>query len=243
MTSAIRTIVQYIAKIPDELKRTFFVKTIAEKFTLRESVLLLELEKQLPAFASSSQKQIAKPSTSVQENGNNIASVQQKQFTPAEKEIIALLIEGDDDLVQYIFEHTPVESLQENAATLFQLFEQQFTDVGTLNVASLLDTLTAANREQAEKVKTLLNAILFERYTVSKSWKDAGSDIPVADLGYRAFAAIISLQKNLLQTAFEKFQKILKFGNADEQFQAIQQLQNVREQMKNLDEQLNNYWK
>ncbi|MBM4165444.1 MAG: DNA primase [Ignavibacteria bacterium] len=240
LTSAIRTIVQYIAKIPDELKRTSFVKSIAKQFALRESVLLLELEKKLHVFSPSPQIR-ARPTESIRENEETIFPAQRKLVTPAEKEIIALLIEGDNDLVHYIFEHTPIEALGENATKLFQLFEQQFTDVGTLNVAALLDTLTTISKEQAEEVKTLINEIFFDRYTLSKSWFDAGNNIPVADLGYRAFAAIISLQKSFLQNAYEKNQEVLKYGNADEQSQAIHQLQVLREQMKNLDAQLNNY--
>ena len=47
MTEAVRSIVQSIAKIPDEIKREFFIKRVSEKYAIRESTLLLELEKQL----------------------------------------------------------------------------------------------------------------------------------------------------------------------------------------------------
>jgi DNA primase len=42
---AVRSIVETIAKVPDAIKREFFVRKIAEKFKLMESMLLSELQK------------------------------------------------------------------------------------------------------------------------------------------------------------------------------------------------------
>jgi DNA primase len=43
-TNALRSIVQSIARINDELKRNFFIKDVSDKFQIYESVLFRELE-------------------------------------------------------------------------------------------------------------------------------------------------------------------------------------------------------
>ncbi len=44
-TQAIRSLVETIARYPDELKRTFYLKRIAQEYEVYESVLFREMEK------------------------------------------------------------------------------------------------------------------------------------------------------------------------------------------------------
>ncbi|MFN0158068.1 MAG: DNA primase [Bacteroidota bacterium] len=45
--NSVRSIVETIAKMKDELKRNFYIKSVAEKYDIRENVLFRELEKML----------------------------------------------------------------------------------------------------------------------------------------------------------------------------------------------------
>jgi len=230
MTEAVRTLIRSIAKIPDGLKREFFMKHIAHQYNIRESTLMVEMEKLFPRQQSQRSYSPAKSIPEVtKENG---APKSPQKLSAAERDILRVMIEGDNDLVTYLVENVSVELLQTEAREIFSLLQEQFTEFHSINIQQILDAM------QDEQNKRLLGEILFEKNTFSKRWEEFGREIPEANLEHLAYAAVISLRKQEVQGELERLQNILKFGGEEDTYTVLRKIQELKETLKSLDAQL-----
>ena len=105
-----RTIVQTIAKMGDELKRNFYIKQVAEKYKLYESTLYREMEKVLGAQRRETKEKYSSQSTSYGRRPNDgVLPEVVAEISSAEKDLIHAMLDGGEEVVKLIFEHLHTE--------------------------------------------------------------------------------------------------------------------------------------
>lgn len=163
---AIRELVKPVALLNDELKRSFLLKSIAEKFGLREKLLEAELEKAIAGtnkFAGQEQNQKEK----IQQK--EIAEAAEAKMLPAEfrneQEIIILLFEENEQITRYLLDHVnPSEFQIPYHKTLAQLVYDALINDEPLRISTLLEKI------EDEKLQEYLLEITFEKYLISDVW-------------------------------------------------------------------------
>lgn len=163
---AIRELVKPVALLNDELKRSFLLKSIAEKFGLREKLLEAELEKAIAGtnkFAKQEQNQKEK----IQQK--EIAEAVEAKMLPAEfrneQEIIILLFEGYEQITRYLLDHVDPDEFQiPYHKTLAHLVYNALVNDEPLEISRLLEKI------DNEKLQEYLLEITFEKYLISDLW-------------------------------------------------------------------------
>src|SRR5262249_20776429 len=103
----VRSIVQSISKMPDELKRSFYVKHVADQYKLYESLLHRELEKILDGNRRGLRSQPAVVPTFVDGNGGPPAPP--KEVPAAERDLTNAMLSGGEEVARYIFSKIEVD--------------------------------------------------------------------------------------------------------------------------------------
>lgn len=181
-TKALRELIQSASYVNDELKKNLLIKSIARKFNLREKLLETELEKLKKGSASQSRSehprqaqsslpqnsfpQSSLPESLAQKSKQEPAPVS-KDISPAEKEIIGLLFEGEKKLIKYIFNHlTPEDFTEPVSQYLAEMVYDTFQSGEDILPGALIDKIEDdANRQFVIKMS-------MEKYTISKTWEE-----------------------------------------------------------------------
>ncbi len=170
---AIRDLVKPLSLISDELKRTLLVRTISQKFNLREKLIENELQKMLDTAGRTTRAAERNPAEKESGKGKPAEKFKNIQLQKTEKEIIALMFEGSGNVINYLMEHLlpedfmdPVHSMI--AGTVFETFRNG-EDVIAANLISKIEN---------ESVQKYIAGITIEEYTLSKNWEkvDPGYD-------------------------------------------------------------------
>ncbi|MGE5432199.1 MAG: DNA primase [Syntrophomonadaceae bacterium] len=187
-TIALRELIQSASYVNDELKRNLLIKSIAKKFNLREKLLETELEKLKKGAASHSRsehqrqaqgsfqqnsfQQNSFPQSSLSENLAQKPKEQQqapvsKDASPAEKEIIELLFEGEKKIIKYIFNHlTPEDFTEPMPQYLAELVYDAFQSGGDILPGALIDKI------EDEATRQFVIKMSMEKHTISKTWEE-----------------------------------------------------------------------
>ena len=163
---AIRELVKPVALLNDELKRSFLLKSIAEKFGLREKLLEAELEK---AIAGTNKFAVQEQNQKEKIQQKEIAEAVEAKMLPAEfrneQEIIVLLFEGHEQITRYILDHVNPDEFQiPYHKTLAQLVYDALVNDEPLEISRLLEKI------DNEKLQEYLLGITFEKYLISELW-------------------------------------------------------------------------
>lgn len=158
-TNFIKEIISYIGKIRDKIKRAFFIKEIAELYSLYESDLRDELEKTLRE-----NKPKAYPVSSVilPDRKSQNGSENKKKILPEEHDIIDLFINGNDDALNYL-ENNLETSFIKNPTVLkiVEYFLDEFMDSGKIDFSKALNDI------ENEDAKVLISTIALPRHEAS----------------------------------------------------------------------------
>ncbi len=207
-TQAIRSIVQSIAKIPDELKRNLFIKEVATKYDIYESILHRELEKWLSEKRSRREEGGTPETRSIPVFGTVRADRVTEAMSPvpaAERDILKLLLENRTDLVSFIFSHVTLSDLtHDSARRLAELILTHFDERGGAEISDVLESL------EDPSLKGLVTDVAVSRYELSKGWQELEVEVEEADPFEIARGAISALRKTKLQKEIEANQKLLK---------------------------------
>jgi DNA primase len=210
-TQAVRSLVQSIAKMKDELKRNFYVKEVAEKYDVYESLLYRELERTL-----SQEKRISrsdgyqKPSV-LSRSSENEARIPaaQKPIPPEERDLLKLILEGNPDVIRYILSHISLlQCSDERVRNLAQLVLDIFDDQGIVEASILV------NEVQEPELKNLITDLVLSRYELSRGWQDMEKEIDEPDPMMIARDAVITLRRKAVQKEMEENQLALKEAGA-----------------------------
>lgn len=199
---AVRTIVESIAKIPDNLKRTFFIKDVAEKFGIYETTLLNELDKFLTRTPKRNYDFINQ--TQFEQKGEK--PITKKLSLPIEeKDLLLSIFEQPNQIIPFIFQNVHLEELQHPIVRIIieevlEMFEEN----------QKIDERILQERLPSEESKSLLAEILFSRYELSSRWDDVGARLSDARWFEIALGAIKKIKKRFLQDELQKNKLLLQ---------------------------------
>lgn len=191
-TEAVRGLVQSIAKIPDQLKRTFFIKEVAERYDLYESTLYGELEKLTRRVP---EKFVATVRTETERVKSPEASAAAPDELPIEeKELLSVVFEDPKEMIPFIFNDVKPEDFSHPASRIIATaILDYFGEHQLLDVNHLLTMF------ETEREKTIVANIAFNRYQLSERWNDIGSKFHESRLYEIALGAIKTMKKKKLE--------------------------------------------
>ncbi|MGE5683294.1 MAG: DNA primase [Bacillota bacterium] len=179
-TQAIRDLVRSVSIVNDELKRNFLIKSIAKKFNLREKLLESELENVLsaasPAQRTERRTQILETHPPLQKPlkiDESLIEAKDREISPAEKDLILLLFEGEPRVVKYIFNNiTPEDFSTPLFQDLAEIVFDAFTSGEDILPGALVDKIAD------EKTRQFVLKMSFDKYSISKTWELINPGLP-----------------------------------------------------------------
>jgi DNA primase len=212
---AVRSIVQSIAKMKDELKRNFYIKEVATKYDIYESVLYRELERwtgdrsRTGTFGGSRADGSPRPGPGA-DPGNTPSSLTEKKRSPvAERDILKLLLEHPKEMLEFIFSYiTIADIIDPQIRTIIEFLLSRFDERGPGQVTEIVGEMTDP------ALKSIVTDIVMSKYELSKHWESHEGEIEVADPWMVARDAIVDLKKRVLQNQVEENQRALKVASA-----------------------------
>ena len=167
-TEAIRALVKTAAFVNDELKRNLLIKSISRKFNLREKILEKELIKHLDQINKQDNVRSVR-SVKTGRPVSKLKSEEDRRITLLEKELIDLLLEGNDEITGKIF-----DTLQ----------PQDFTNLKLGSLAKIIydyylkgkfDTALIIEKVDDEKLKNYILSVTLGDHQISSSWDNRSS--------------------------------------------------------------------
>lgn len=189
---AVRGLVQSIGKIKDPLKRSFFIKDVAEKYALYESTLFSELEK----FTRKVPERFTRIAETVAEK-----EINQKTEDPIpselphdEKELLSVLFENSEEMIPFVFSLLkPEEFSHPYAKEIAKRILEIFDETGKLNTVSFIDNLSN------EHIKTIVTNITFNQFQLSERWDSIGGRPSETRHYEHALAAVKMLKRKKIE--------------------------------------------
>lgn len=204
---AVRSIVQSIAKMKDELKRNFYIKDVAEKYDIYESVLYRELDR----WISEDKRVLSRERTLDRQatpEGKPIVSAQtpeQVEMSPEERALLKILMEGDVEIAAYITSNISVTDFSNQQAQEIANLVLQHRQSNSYNgVESLIHLVDDPH------LKELITDISFSKYELSKGWQTSEKEVLEGDPWQIAKDSILVIKRHAIRRELEENQKLLK---------------------------------
>ncbi len=162
-TRTIRSIVQTIATMQDELKRNLYIKHLSDRYGIYESVLFRELEHQLGTTRRTSpEKKGEEGKTGAMEPETRAEST---SLPPAERDLLKVMVEHGPDLINHVLAGLSLTEFDgETSQRVLQFLMNQADEKAVWDPAGLLDTTSD------EDLKRVITDLLFNKYEISKGW-------------------------------------------------------------------------
>ena len=204
-TQAVRSLVQSIAKMKDELKRNFYVKEVAEKYDIYESVLFHELDQTLSQGKRVQRSDsYPKSHTSAHQAESGIPVVSEKKtIPPEERDILKLILDGNPDVIRFLLSNISLLQLtDERARMLAQLVLDLYDARGTIDAPSIVSEV------QDQELKNLISDLVLSRYELSPQWQEMEKEIDVPDPMMIAKDAVIAVRRKTIQKERENNKRL-----------------------------------
>ena len=177
-TRAIRSLVETIARMPDELKRTFYVKRIAQQYGVYESVLLRELESisgRQGAHQRFTKTADPAPQQILPAARTSVTSAPQP-VPPAESDLLRLVLEHKGAMLRYVFSRIDKDLITAPVVRhILEAIDAHEEGGEQWEAGTLLDELEDPESRQ------MVTRLMMPRHELSKGWHEMGSDPPPPD--------------------------------------------------------------
>ncbi len=206
-TQAVRSLVQSIAKMKDELKRNFYVKDVAEKYEVYESLLYRELERALAQEKRTTRADNIPKSTFVhrQSEADRPLALEMKPVPPEEHDILKLILEGDSEVIRYLFSNISlVQFSDERMRKLAQFVQDLYDERGTIDATAII------NEVQESEFKNLISDLVLSHYELSPGWQEMEKEIDEAEPMRIAKDAVVAIHRKNLQKEREENLQLLE---------------------------------
>lgn len=201
---AVRSIVHSIARIPDELKRSFYLKSVAEKYDIYESVLFRELDRATRTFRRETRREPAVQTVPVIDKPLYDAPLR-ADVPAADRDLLKLMLENGGEMIRFVFDHVTIDEFRdERARSIVQRILDQYEHTGRFEANSLINEL------ENETSKSIVTNLLFTKYELSKNWEAIGVEIPEANRWQIANAALIAFKRREIELRIEENQRALR---------------------------------
>ncbi len=213
-TEAVRSIVETLAKMKDELKRSFYIKRVGERYGIYESVLYRELEKLIGKertrehFAKQREAQTQTLSEGpLTENPQTQQALHQPSASVpvAERDLLKLILEHGNDMVHYVFSHVTLERFTH--PHIHRTLEIILPHAGRNDE---WDANTLLNEVEDAELRRFIADITFTKYELSKGWKEMDSMPEEVDPGEIAERCMIILKRQEIEKHLAENQRHMK---------------------------------
>jgi len=164
---AIRELVKYVALIDDELKRNILVKSISKKFNLREKLIEKELDN---VFDINAKKDYQSERRLERKTVTSSAALQSATIPQStynfEKELIELLLEGNEEIVEIIFDHIHPDDFQNDQFRAIATSVENGYNKNDISPSTIIDSL------EDDSIKTFARSLTLGGESISKRWDD-----------------------------------------------------------------------
>lgn len=206
---AIRSIVESVAKVKDELKRSFYIKSLAARYGVYESTLYRELEKLLGRGRyreqMEHQRETQLHATHPEPEPEQPVAKRMLDIPAAERDLLKLMLEHGDAMVRYVFSHLRLDHFSH--PLILQVLQRILVllDKGeTWNRNTLIDAA------EDEEFRRFIADITFSRYEISKGWQELDAMPEEPDPGELADRCMIVLKKQELDRLLAENQRQMK---------------------------------
>jgi DNA primase len=207
-TQAVRSLVQSIAKMKDELKRNFYVKEVAEKYDVYESLLFRELEQAVKQENRNMRSLDATKSIVAQRYAEREKAQvpETKSIPPEEHDILKLILEGDTEVIRYLLSNVSLIQLSdERMRKLAQFVLDLYDERG------IIDATTIVNELHESELKNLVSDLVLSHYELSRGWQEMEKEIDEAEPMRIAKDAVVTIHcKNIQKEREENLQLLEK---------------------------------
>jgi len=211
---AVRSIVETIAKMKDELKRTFYIKSVSEKYGIYESVLYRELDRILGHERSQSQfAQRKETALALDETrAKQVYVPPAKELPSAERDLLKLMLEHGNEMVGFIFSHIERERFTHTQAQRLVEMILGYAESGRAWDANTLigEVDDALPTGQAGDFRRFVADLVFSKYEISKGW----SVLEEADPATLAERCILIIRKQQIVELLEENQRAMRAASA-----------------------------
>jgi DNA primase len=206
-TQAVRSLVQSIAKMKDELKRNFYVKDVAEKYEVYESLLYRELERALAQEKRTTREDSILKSTFVQRQSeaDRPLALEMKPIPPEEHDILKLILEGNSEVIHYLLSNISlVQFSDERMRRLAQFVLDLYDERGTIDATAII------NEVQESEFKNLISDLVLSHYELSRGWQEMEKEIDEAEPMKIAKDAVVTIHRKSIQKEREENLQLLE---------------------------------
>jgi DNA primase len=164
-TRAVRSIVETIARVKDEIKRNFYITNIAEKYGVYESVLFRELENIRGRERSRAAYQRRAPVSPPPAAGELPLSSVRAGLSPPERDLLKVMLDVGPPMIAFVTTHMPPSAFTDPLARLTADLIVRYAGTGAAwDVPALLDTA------EEPSLRKFIADIVFNRYELSRGW-------------------------------------------------------------------------
>ena len=164
-TRAVRSIVETIAKVKDEIKRNFYIASVAEKYGVYESVLYRELESILGREHSRTAFQRSAPVPPPPASGGLPPAALRAGLPPPERDLLKVMLDVGPAMIAFVTTHIPPGAFTDPLARrTAELIVNSAGDASGWDVQSLLD------HAEDPSLRQFIADIVFNKYELSRGW-------------------------------------------------------------------------
>lgn len=201
---AVRELMQTAAIIEDDIKRSILLKSMANEFDLRQSLLENELDKIMKNQNRQVQNRPPEPPHPVETIGR-LAAVENKSISGEmnrfEKDLIRLIYEGNEEITEIIFDTILPEDFEndvfrEAANTAYECYKEKINS-----------TSQVIEKIENEEIKKYIRELSVSEEPISKKW-DKWSYTGTVEINYLAHARDIVRKFRL-----RKIDELIKLNN------------------------------
>ncbi|MBM2841551.1 MAG: primase [Bacteroidetes bacterium] len=204
---AVRSIVETIAKMKDELKRTFYIKSVSEKYRIYESVLYGELDRILGRERTRAQfTQRKETAPALDETKTEQVYVPPaKELLSVERDLLKLMLEHGNEMVGFVFSHIERESFTHPLAQRLVQIILQHAESGVA-----WDANTLIGEVDDADFRRFVASLVFSKYEISKGWGERGSAPEEPDPGDIAERCFLIVRRQQLDEMLKENQQKMK---------------------------------
>ena len=233
---AMRTLVETVARMRDELKRTFFIKRLAQEYDIYESVLFRELDTVLGKRQPGSMRAERPASPPGRANVTPVPAAVRAPATgagipPIERDLLKLMLEHGSVMVRHVFEHMDMAMFTSPTARAVIDVIVQHEEGG-----AFWDAGTIVDHLQDPVLKRIVTELTIARHEISPGWQAMGSDPPAPDPRAMADDCILRLHVQAIDERIAETYRLMKDAQLrGEEITAFQQgIMDLQRQKKEL---------
>jgi DNA primase len=165
-SKAIRSLVESISKIPDELKRSVFIREISAKYKLPERVLAQELEKIILKEKKTSTKEEPEAQAEIPE------LTKFKSIPAEEKDLAKILLEADKFALKFVFNYVREDDItNEYVKVIYQNVFRMLNQASEAGEYKRLNIHEFIHKFDDDKFRSFVTNIALSKYEISKFWE------------------------------------------------------------------------